>query len=146
MTAPRSCCRSSRRCCEKVRLARKRSLLLLPLLAAFGCGHPFKRIQPGMTAAEVREVTGDNGPTDVRTWPQEPGSKAWYYGPDRCILLVNDVVRQKSVTRTRASAGIPGVVRTSDREQAECAPPSHESNAGPTTNVSVPGFGGATIR
>ena len=123
-----------------------RTLLLLPLLAAFGCGHPFKRIQPGMTAAEVREVTADHAPTDVRTWPQAPGSEAWYYGPDRCILLVNDVVRQKSVTRTRASAGIPGVVRMSVRDQAECAPPGLESNAGPTTNVSVPGIGGGTIR
>ncbi|MBE2253557.1 MAG: hypothetical protein IAE78_28775 [Myxococcus sp.] len=123
-----------------------RALLFLPLLGLVACGHPFKRIHPGMTVAEVREVTGDHAPTDVRTWPQAPGQEAWYYGPDRCILVVNDVVRQKSVTRTRASGGIPGVVRVSVRDQAECAPPGLEANAGPSTNVSVPGFGGATVR
>lgn len=125
-----------------------RPLLVAGLLAlfAFGCAHPFKKIQPGMTAAEVRAVTEDNAPSDVITWPTAPGAEAWYYGPDRCILLVNEVVRKKSVTHTRASGGIPGIVRVSVREQAECAPPGLESNQQPTTNVSIPGLGGATIR
>lgn len=123
-----------------------RMLLVVPLFTVIACAHPFKRIQPGMTAAEVRAITEDEGPTDVRTWPQVPGAEAWYYGPDRCILLVNDVVRQKAVTRTKASGGIPGVVRVSVREQAECAPAGLESNQAPSTNVSVPGFGNATIR
>lgn len=123
-----------------------RALLIVGALSAMACGHPFRRIQPGMTAAEVRAVTEDHAPTDVVTWPQAPGAEAWYYGPDRCILLVNEVVRQKSVTRTKASGGIPGVVRVSVRQQAECAPAGLETNQQPSTNVSIPGLGGATIR
>lgn len=93
-----------------------RTLLLVPLFTVFACAHPFKRIQPGMTAAEVRAVTEDNAPTDVRTWPQVPGATGTT-GPTAAFVM-NDVVRQKAVTRTRASGGIPGVVRVSVREQA----------------------------
>lgn len=111
-----------------------------------GCAHPFVKIQPGMTVAEVRAVTVDRGPSDVRTWPQTPNAQAWYYGPDRCILVVDGIVTQKAVTRTRAAGYVPGLMSVSVRDPAQCAPMGVEQPAQPTTNIYVPGLGGGTIR
>lgn len=115
------------------------------LLLASGCVHVFERIQPGMTSAEVRALTEPEGvgPSEVVTYP--PNAQAWYYGEDRCILLVDDRVVQKNVTKTQSVAVVPGIAHVSQTSKALCAPPGVEAPDN-RTNIFVPGLGGATIQ
>lgn len=68
-------------------------LTLTGVVLAFGCAHPFSRIQPGMNSTEVRGTTGDVAPSNVVPW--SGGAQSWYYGGDRCILIVDDKVVAK---------------------------------------------------
>lgn len=68
-------------------------LTLVGVVLASGCAHPFSRIQPGMNSTEVRGTTGDVAPTNVVPW--SGGAQSWYYGGDRCVLIVDDKVVAK---------------------------------------------------
>jgi hypothetical protein len=119
--------------------------LAVVLALAAGCAHPFTKIQPGMTSADVRSVTEPEGvgPSEVVTYP--PNAQAWYYGEDRCILLVDDRVVQKNVTKTQNVAVVPGIAQVSQTSKALCAPPGAETPDN-RTNIYVPGLGGATFQ
>lgn len=110
-----------------------------------GCAHVFERIQPGMTSADVRALTEPEGvgPSEVVTYP--PNAQAWYYGEDRCILLVDDRVVQKNLTKTQAVAVVPGVAAVSQTSKALCAPPGAEAPDN-RTNIFVPGVGGVEVQ
>lgn len=114
-------------------------------LVASGCAHVFEKIQPGMSSGEVRALTEPEGvgPSEVVTYP--PNAQAWYYGEDRCILLVDDRVVQKNVTKTQNVAVVPGLAHVSQTSKALCAPPGAEAPDN-RTNIYVPGVGGATIQ
>lgn len=120
-------------------------VLAVLVLVASGCVHVFERIQPGMTSADVRALTEPEGvgPSEVVSYP--PNAQAWYYGEDRCILLVDDRVVQKNVTKTQRVAVVPGIAHVSQTSKAVCAPPGAEAPDN-RTNIYVPGLGGATIQ
>ncbi|MCC6337474.1 MAG: hypothetical protein IT380_26185 [Myxococcales bacterium] len=120
------------------------ALFAVALLAA-GCSHVFTKIQPGMTSAEVRALTEPEGvgPSEVVTYP--PNAQAWYYGEDRCILLVDDRVVQKNVTREQTVASVPGLAHVKQTSKALCAPPGAEQ-PDDRTNIYVPGVGGVELQ
>lgn len=66
---------------------------LAVMVVVAGCGHPFNRIQPGMNSTEVRGTTGDVAPSNVVPWGA--AAQSWYYGGNRCILIVDDKVVAK---------------------------------------------------
>lgn len=68
-------------------------LSMVIFLAVVGCAHPFAKVQPGMTTAELRGITGEMAPTDVVPYPS--GAQTWFYGKDLCVLLINDRVVAK---------------------------------------------------
>lgn len=68
-------------------------LVLFTTVVTLACAHPFSRIQPGMNSTEVRGTTGDVAPTNVVPWGAS--AQSWYYGGDRCILIVDDKVVAK---------------------------------------------------
>jgi hypothetical protein len=77
-----------------------------------GCAHPFTLIQPGMNATEVRGTTGSVAPTNVI--PYSNGGQAWFYGSERCVLLVDD----KVVAKYSADTAPPGA-----KAETVCVPP-----------------------
>lgn len=120
-------------------------VVVVMAFVASGCAHVFDRIQPGMSGAEVRSLTGAEGvgPSQVVSYP--PNAQAWYYGEDRCILLVDDRVVQKNVSKTQNVAVVPGLAAVSQTTMALCAPPG-AAPQDTRTNIFVPGVGGATIQ
>jgi hypothetical protein len=119
-------------------------LLAAALALSFvGCAHPFSKIQPGMTTAEVRAVTGEYSPTQVV--PYGPTSAAWFYGPDQCILVMEDRVSMKDVTHTDAAFSAPGIGGLSVERKPVCAPPGVQVQGQSRTNVYIPGVGAASV-
>lgn len=100
-------------------------LLVVVAVVAVGCAHPFSRIQPGMNSTEVRGTTGNVAPSNVVPW--SASAQSWYYGGDRCILIIDDKVVAKYSPDDAPTGTTPAV----------CAPPG-VTPASPPPPASAP--------
>lgn len=105
------------------------------LATAAGCASGprpnFNAIYPGMPSQQVVQAM-QGGPS--RSQPFPDGSSAWYYGEDQCVLVRDDKVVTKDVTREGESASIAGVAALHETQKAFCAP---EGVARPTSRKDI---------
>ncbi len=111
-------------------------LLVLASTTVTACAPGFRAIAPGMDSAQVSSAMG-TGPSQVV--PYNDGYATWYYGPDQCLLVRNNVVVAKDVTHRRGGISIPGVGGLSVNERAQCVPPGVQADPNETLNVGVRG-------
>jgi hypothetical protein len=83
----------------------------------------FQYIYPGMTRNEVVDTMG-KGPSEAVNY--EAGYVAWFYGKDKCVLLLEGEVVSKEVTQTKTNMSAFGL-KAKERILAECAPPGQRS-------------------
>lgn len=100
-------------------------LLVLGAVVWMGCGGSravrppgFSAVTPGMNSADLTAMMGE-GPTSAREF--QDGSVAWFYGPNRCVLLREDrVVTKEMTTRERGVSTRWGSM--TKETPAQCAP------------------------
>jgi hypothetical protein len=84
-----------------------------------GCVAGFSSLYPGMSSEQVAGAMG-RGPT--RTEMFEGGYTAWYYGENECVLMQNNTLVDKQVSRRVQGVETP-IVGYHDKELAQCLPP-----------------------
>ena len=100
-------------------------LAALGVVAALSsCSHAFDRVQPGMTATEVRTMMGEMAPTQII-----PAGNAttWYYR-ESCVLFVDDRVVAKFTPTKDPQPATPNV----------CQPSSMMGSSGPGPTPAPP--------
>ncbi len=93
-----------------------------------------------MNGQEVAQAMGGRGPMEIRLYEQ--GYASWYYDEDRCVLMKDNLVMAKDVSREEVGANVVGVGGFSIRQRAQCLPPG--VMADPNQPVSI-GLGPARL-
>mgnify|MGYP001606823770 CR=1 FL=1 len=108
------------------------------LIAASSCASmnkKFAKLYPGMTVGQINETLG-RGPDLVE--PYSDGYASWYYGEDRCILVKDEQLVTKDVSKETGGISVMGMGGASEKRLAECVPPGQQRTKKVVRSVETP--------
>jgi len=90
-----------------------------------------------MNAHDVADAMGGRGPSQVTSFEQ--GYAGWYYNEDQCVLMKDNIVVGKEVSKNQGGVSVAGVGGFSMKERAQCLPPGVQADPNQSINVGLPG-------